>query len=161
MSLSFCLAVVLDKSSVSCGELSASPRLTNGRGPMETQLKWNGASSIFFENGGAFVKQNIIAQDNGWWALDFIDLIRKIFYYLKLAKLFLSFECLIGATITLWFLFFFLYYFYIFFNLAELMLTEIFRTLPLCNEVMFLYPKRSICIISGSNDHFGRFPLHL
>jgi hypothetical protein len=38
------------------------------------------------------------------------------------------------------------------------MLTEIHRTFLLCNETLFLYPKRSICIISGCNDHFESFP---
>lgn len=37
------------------------------------------------------------------------------------------------------------------------MVTEILRTL--CNEVLFLYPKKYICISSGCN-HFERFPLH-
>lgn len=41
------------------------------------------------------------------------------------------------------------------------MLTEILGTFPLCNEILFLYPKISICIISGFNDLiFERSPLH-
>ena len=46
--------------------------------------------------------------------------------------------------------------FCIFLNFTELMLTEILRTLPLCNQVLFLYPKKSICIISGCNDYFEK-----
>lgn len=51
--------------------------------------------------------------------------------------------------------------FCIFLNFTELMLAEILRTLPLCNQVLFLYPKKSICIISGCNDYFEKVPLHL
>ena len=51
--------------------------------------------------------------------------------------------------------------FCIFLNFTELMLTEILRTLPLCNQVLFLYSKKSICIISGCNAYFEKVSLHL
>lgn len=50
--------------------------------------------------------------------------------------------------------------FCIFLNFTELMLTEILRTLPLCNQVLFLYSKKSICIISGCNAYFEKSFLH-
>lgn len=82
--------------------------------------------------------------------IDYLKVIKHFFFFF-----FLPFECLIGPIITLWVYFCFLLFF--FFTFTKLMLTEILRTLLLCNDMLFLYPKKSICIISGCNDHFERF----
>lgn len=80
----------------------------------------------------------ICTNDHSQWALDFIDTVRNIFInYLKVITFF-TFR--VPRRTNYYTLFFLLYYFYIF-KCTELMLTEILRTFPLCNEILFLYPK--------------------
>lgn len=60
-SFRFCWAVALDKWSVSLRDLSTAPRRRRERTTMET-AEMERVYSIFFENRGALVNQNVFAQ---------------------------------------------------------------------------------------------------